>query len=124
MGATEAEMTAILKGIRKAQWRWDMSAASHGASFHAPVETGRIISTGLAIVQEARIKLARLLAAKGFNEEVAYPDIATKAKAQQFIGLDMAKERGTKATFKQQLVPQWKKKAEERQAQMPKTGAR
>ena len=123
LGASEAEMAEILKGIRHAQWRWDYAAASHGGSFHSPVEIGRVISTGITIAQDTRIKLARLLAAKGFNEELPYPDIATKAKAQQFIGLDMEKLRGEKATFKKELVPQWKKKAAEREAQMPKGGA-
>ena len=41
LGATETEMKDILQGIRHAQWRWDFAAASHGASFHAPVETGK-----------------------------------------------------------------------------------
>ena len=49
------------------------------------------IGTGITIAQEGRIKLARLFAELGFNEEVPYPDIATKAKAQEFIGLPMDK---------------------------------
>lgn len=32
-GATEKEMTPILKYIRQSQWRWDYGVASHGASF-------------------------------------------------------------------------------------------
>ena len=61
-GATEAQMKDILQDIRDGQWRWDYAAASHGASFHSPVEIGRVVSTGIGIAQEARIKLARLLA--------------------------------------------------------------
>jgi nitrite reductase (cytochrome c-552) len=116
LGATEAEMKDILMGIRHAQWRWDFAAASHGASFHAPVETGRIISTGIAIAGETRVKLARLLASKGFNQEMPYPDIATKEKAQEFIGLDMKKLREEKQTFKQNLLPKWIEAAEKREA--------
>jgi nitrite reductase (cytochrome c-552) len=116
LGATEVEMKEILQGIRHAQWRWDFAAASHGASFHAPIEIGRIISTGLTLAGETRIQLARLLAAKGFNQPVPYPDIATKEKAQQFIGLDMNKMRADKEAFKQNLLPKWIEEAREREA--------
>jgi len=116
LGATEAQMKGILDDIRKAQWRWDFAAASHGASFHAPTETSRIISSGIAFAQEARVKLARILVQKGFNEEVPYPDITTKAKAQQFIGLDMAKMNADKDAFKKNVVVEWVKQAKEREA--------
>src|SRR5690606_31386585 len=89
LGATENQMKDILTGIRHAQWRWDYVAASHGGSFHSPVESGRTIANGITIAQETRIKLARLLADLGHNQEIPYPDIATKEKAQEFIGLDM-----------------------------------
>ena len=114
--ATEAEMKDILMGLRHAQWRWDFAAASHGASFHAPIEIGRIISTGLTIVGETRIKLARVLASKGFNQAIPYPDISTKTKAQEFIGLDMNKLRAEKKTFKENLLPKWIEAAEKREA--------
>jgi nitrite reductase (cytochrome c-552) len=116
LGATENEMKEILQGIRHAQWRWDYSAASHGASFHSPIETGRIISTGMTIIGETRLKLARLLASKGFNQEVPYPDISTKEKAQQFIGLDMDKLRKEKQVFKQNVLPKWIEEAKQREA--------
>ena len=67
-GATEEQMKAILMDIRHAQWRWDYAAASHGGSFHSPVEIGRVISTGISTIQEGRLKLARLLANLGYNE--------------------------------------------------------
>lgn len=116
LGATENEMNEILTGIRHAQWRWDYSAASHGASFHAPVETGRIVSTGMTIIGDTRIKLARLLASKGFNQQIPYPDISTKAKAQKFIGLDMEKLRAEKEVFKQNVLPKWIEEAKQREA--------
>ncbi|MGD9928497.1 MAG: ammonia-forming cytochrome c nitrite reductase [Mangrovibacterium sp.] len=115
LGATGEEMNDILQGIRHAQWRWDYAAASHGGSFHAPIETGRIITTGITIAQETRIKLSRVLASKGFNQEVPYPDISTKAKAQEFIGLDMDALNNEKQEFKQTLLPEWMKKAKERE---------
>ena len=115
LGATETQMKDILMGIRHAQWRWDYAAAAHGGSFHSPIEIGRTISTGITIVQETRIKLARLFASYGFNEEVPYPDIATKAKAQKFIGLDMDQLNSENQEFLKTVVPQWMKEAEERE---------
>jgi nitrite reductase (cytochrome c-552) len=115
LGATEDEMKEVLMGIRHSQWRWDYAAASHGGSFHAPLETSRIISTGIDIAQETRIKLSRILASKGFNEELPYPDISTKAKAQAFIGLDMATLNQEKKEFLETVVPEWLKKAQERE---------
>ena len=106
--------------IRHAQWRWDYAAASHGASFHSPVEIGRVVATGIDIAQEARIKLARMLASLGFNEEIPYPDIATKEKAQAFIGLDMDENKCRKkqSSFKN-VIPVWDQKAREREAAYP-----
>jgi nitrite reductase (cytochrome c-552) len=116
LGATETQMADILKGIRGAQWRWDYVAATHGGSFHAPVECGRIVANGLTIAQETRISLARLLSSLGFNEEVPYPDLSSKAKAQEFIGLDMKKLNEEKALFLKEIVPAWKAQAAERES--------
>jgi nitrite reductase (cytochrome c-552) len=115
-GATEEQMKDIQTNIRHAQWRWDFVAASHGAGFHAPVEASRILSTGITTIQEGRIKLARLLAQLGHNQEIPYPDIATKAKAQQYIGLDMPKLNAEKEVFKKEVIPQWIQKAMERES--------
>lgn len=114
-GATEEQMKDILLDIRHAQWRWDYAAASHGGSFHSPVETGRIISTGITVAQEGRIKLARLLAELGFNIEIPYPDISTKAKAQEYIGMDAEKLIKEKQEFLNNLLPQWLKEAKVRE---------
>ncbi|MCW3789300.1 ammonia-forming cytochrome c nitrite reductase [Plebeiibacterium sediminum] len=115
-GANEKQMQPILMDIRHAQWRWDYSVAAHGASFHSPVETGRIVSSGINIAQEARIKLTRLLADLGYNKEVDIPDISTKAKAQQYIGLDMAKLNADKAEFLETVVPKWLEEASQRES--------
>ncbi len=114
-GATETQMKEILSYIRKAQWRWDFSAAGHGNSFHSPVELGRIIAGGIAFAQDARIRTARLLADLGENREVPYPDITTKAKAQAYIGLDMKKLREEKEVFLENIVPQWINTGKERE---------
>lgn len=123
LGASEAQMKDILQDIRHAQWRWDYSVASHGGSFHSPVEVSRIVSSATATAQESRIKLARLLAELGFKGEVPYPDISTKEKAQQFIGLDMAKLKEEKATFKENIIPQWLEQAKERESKMDEAQA-
>lgn len=106
-GAAEEQMQEILMDIRHAQWRWDYAAAAHGASFHSPVEIGRVVGQGLAIAQEARVKLARVLAALGHNKPVPYPDISTKAKAQEYIGLPMEELREEKEEFLETVVPDW-----------------
>jgi len=118
LGATEEQMKDILMDIRHAQWRWDYSAASHGATFHSPVEIARVLGSGLAEAQEARVKLARVLASLGHNEPVPMPDISTKAKAQEFIGLDMEKLTKEKEEFKKNQLPKWLEEARIREAKM------
>lgn len=105
-GATRQEMAAAQKLIRQAQWRWDFGVASHGASFHAPVETQRILAHSLDKSLLAQIELQKLLHAHG-TTEVAMPDISTKAKAQAYIGLDMDKLRREKDEWIKTVVPQW-----------------
>ncbi len=115
-GATDAQMKDILQDIRHAQWRWDYAAASHGGSFHSPVEIGRVIGTGITVAQEARIKLARLLAELGHNAPIDYPDISTKAKAQAYIGLEMEKLKEEKQLFLINILPKWLEAAALREA--------
>jgi nitrite reductase (cytochrome c-552) len=115
LGAKEEEMKPILTAIRHAQWRWDYSAAGHGNSFHSPVEVSRIIASGIAQAQDARIKLARVLALHGQTTDVPYPDISTKAKAQAYIGLDIKKLNLEKQQFIKAELPEWDAKATERQ---------
>jgi nitrite reductase (cytochrome c-552) len=115
LGATEEQMKNILMDIRHAQWRWDYAAASHGGSFHSPVEIGRVISTGITTAQEARLKIARLFASLGYNKEMPYPDISSKEKAQKFIGLDIPKLESEKNTFLEKVVPEWINAGKERE---------
>jgi nitrite reductase (cytochrome c-552) len=121
LGATEEQMADILMDIRHAQWRWDYAAASHGGSFHAPVEISRVIATGINIAQEGRIKLARLLMTLGHSGEVPYPDISTKAKAQKFIGMPIEKLIKEKEEFKKNLMPKWDQEAQERESKLTTT---
>jgi nitrite reductase (cytochrome c-552) len=114
-GADEASMEPVLTLIRHAQWRWDFAVASHGASFHSSLEVMRIISSAMERVQEARINLARILTKLGYEEEIQYPDLSTKAKAQEFIGLNMEELRREKEIFLEEIIPQWEEQAEIRE---------
>jgi nitrite reductase (cytochrome c-552) len=75
----------------------------------------RIIGNGMHETQDARVLLARLLSKLGNNNEIPYPDIATKEKAQKFIGLDMNQLRKEKEEFLKTIVPGWDKTAKERE---------
>ena len=47
----------------------------------------------------------------GYTGDVPLPDITTKEKAQQYIGLDMAAEKVGKDKFLEEIVPEWLQKA-------------
>jgi len=109
-GATDAEMAATLKLLRQAQWRWDFAVASHGASFHAPVETQRILAHSLDRTMQAQLELQKVLFKHGVTD-VQMPDITTKEKAQEFIGLDMKTLKDKKENWIKTVAPQWIEKA-------------
>ncbi|WP_394247192.1 ammonia-forming nitrite reductase cytochrome c552 subunit [Vibrio profundi] len=115
-GATEAEMKPILQDIRHAQWRWDYAIASHGVHMHAPEVALEVLGTAVDRAADARTKLVRLLAKKGITEPVQIPDISTKAKAQQALGMGMDKMNSDKKHFLETVVPEWDAKAEKREA--------
>lgn len=110
-GATEAEMKEALQLIRQAQWRWDFAAASHGASFHAPVETQRILAHSLDRTMQSQLALQQVLFKHGITD-VKMPDISTKAKAQEYIGLDMKTLKENKDNWKKTVLPKWIEKAQ------------
>jgi nitrite reductase (cytochrome c-552) len=111
-GATEPEMKQALQLIRQAQWRWDFSVASHGGSFHAPVENQRILAHSLDKTMQAQLELQKILFVHGVTD-VEMPDISTKEKAQKYIGLDIPKEQAAKDEWLKTVVPVWLKKAKE-----------
>src|SRR5690606_22064201 len=102
-------MEPVLKLLRGAQWRWDFAVASHGASFHAPVETQRILAHSLDMSYQAQLAVNNVLKSLGVTEEIPVPDISTKEKAQQYIGLDMPNKEKCMTT----VVPEWLAKAKE-----------
>lgn len=109
-GASDAQMNQSLQLLRQAQWRWDFAVASHGGSFHAPVETQRILAHSLDRTLQAQLELQKVLFANGVTD-VNLPDISTKAKAQEYIGLDMKKLRDNKDNWNKTVVPKWVEKA-------------
>ena len=116
-GAGENEMKEALRLIRQAQWRWDFGVSSHGGSFHAPQETMRILAHGLSKAFGARMAIAKILTAHGYTGEVPMPDISTKEKAQQYIGLHIPGEKEAKERFLHSVVPEWLRKAKAESAQ-------
>lgn len=118
LGATEQDMEEILTGIRHAQWRWDYSVASHGAAFHAPLETSRIVTSATGIIQETRISLTRILAALGHPDPVEMPNFTDKAALQAYIGLDMESEIAAKDRFLEEVVPEWLKEGKDRESRL------
>ncbi|MDR1039530.1 MAG: ammonia-forming cytochrome c nitrite reductase [Deltaproteobacteria bacterium] len=105
-GATDDQLKDPRKLIRAAQWRWDFIVASHGASFHAPLESARVLGLGIDKAYQAQLALQAVLSDVG-APPVELPDISTLEKAQAWIGLDMPALRASKANFVQTVVPQW-----------------
>ena len=110
LGATEAEMAAILQDIRHGQWRLDYSIASHASFFHAPEETLRLLAVANEIAQTARLKLVQVLAKYGAVGYAA-PDFSTKEKAQAIAGVNLAQLVTEKEQFKATLLQEWNKQA-------------
>lgn len=113
VGASDDEMKDILKDIRHGQWRWDYSIASHGSFYHAPEETLRLLAQANEKAQEARLKLAAVLARHGVVGYAA-PDFSTKEAAQRLAGVDLQKDIAEKLQFKATLLQEWNKEAVEK----------
>jgi nitrite reductase (cytochrome c-552) len=113
-GASEEQMKPILNLIRQAQWRWDYVAASHGGAFHAPLECARILGNSISKAQDARNMLTELLVRLNVKLPIQMPDISSKSKAQQYIGLNMDSLYKAKSVFLKEVMPQWDKTALER----------
>ncbi len=106
-GANEAEMEPVLQLIRHAQWRWDWVAAANSMGFHSPAEALRVLGTSIQKSQEARIMLTSVFNRVGVQYPVQLPDISTKEKAQEVIGLDMKSIRADKDQWKKDVLPSW-----------------
>jgi nitrite reductase (cytochrome c-552) len=113
-GATEQEMAPILQLIRQSQWRWDWTAASHGAAFHAPVESLRLLGASVSLSGNARVQLSRILSRLNVAQPVPMP-AWDKATLQAFIGLDMDAQERQKSAFVRDTLPAWLESASARQ---------
>ncbi|MCL1910725.1 MAG: ammonia-forming cytochrome c nitrite reductase [Leptospirales bacterium] len=111
-GASETEMAPVMKLLRQAQWRWDYVVASHGGTFHAPVESQRILAHSLDKTLLAQLELQKILFARGIKD-VPMPDISTKEKAQAYVGLDIKTIRDKKTKWVKDVVPKWIQTAKE-----------
>jgi len=113
--AVEDEMKPILKLIRHAQWRWDWVAAANGLGFHAPVEALRVLGTSIQKGEEARRMLAVVFVKHDIKYPVQLPDISTKKKAQEFVGLNMDKLKNDKNDLIKNVIVNWDEEARKRQ---------
>ncbi|MFO7999067.1 MAG: ammonia-forming cytochrome c nitrite reductase subunit c552, partial [Bacteroidales bacterium] len=75
--------------------------------FHSPTEALRVLGTSIQKAQEARILLTSIFNKYGVPYPIELPDISTREKAQEFIGLDMETIRQRKETWKEEVLPQW-----------------
>ncbi len=114
-GASEEEMEPALQLIRNSQWRWDWVAAANGVGFHSPVEALRVLGTSIQKAEKARGLLNLILVNHGVNIPIEMPDISTKAKAQEYVGIDIEKLEADKKKLLDSIVVEWEKKAKERQ---------
>jgi nitrite reductase (cytochrome c-552) len=108
-GATKADMKEVLVNIRHAQWRWDLSVASHGGYFHAPEETLRVLGTSIAKAKDARLLLERVFRKLNVSTPIKLADVSTKEKAQKYIGMDLKKLKNEKEKFKKGFMKTWDK---------------
>lgn len=113
-GADEEEMQPILEMLRSAQWRWDWIAASHGAAFHAPEESGRMLAASIAVSGQARLELSRILSRLGVDQPVEMPDFESKEALQAYIGLDMEQLEEHKLETIRNVISDWERQAAEK----------
>jgi nitrite reductase (cytochrome c-552) len=114
-GATEEQMKEVMTLIRHAQWRWDFVVASHGGSFHAPIESARLLGSAIQKSEQARGIMAAVLTSLNVKLPVQIPDISTKEKAQAYLGFDMVEFSKQKERFLEEDIPLWDKEADQRQ---------
>lgn len=119
-GATEEEMAPVLKLIRHAQWRWDWVAAANSVGFHSPVEALRVLSTSIQKSEQASALINQILVKKNVTIPIQLPDFSTKEMAQKIVGWNMDSLRMDKNEFLQKIIPEWDRKAEQRQGTLKK----
>lgn len=119
-GANEEMMKPVLDLLRSAQWRWDWVAAANGLGFHSPVEALRVLGTSIQRAEKARAIIQLIFYKLNIALPVKLPDIATRDKAQKYIGLDMQALKKDKEDFINTVLIEWDKKAKARQGTLKK----
>jgi len=119
-GASETEMKPVLALIRSAQWRWDWVAAANSVGFHSPVEALRVLGTSIERAEKARGLLNVVLVQHNIKLPFSLPDIFTKVKAQNYIGLNMKELMEDKEQLRKIIFPEWDKIAKDRQGSLKK----
>ena len=104
-GASETQMEDALQLIRQAQWRWDYAVASHGGSFHSPVEFQRILSHGLDRAHKARFEIAQVLAEVGYTGSVPMPISLPRRKRKRTLASTWIWKETTSKNSKKQWCP-------------------
>lgn len=108
-GATEEEMAPVLKLIRQSQWRWDYAAASNGMGIHAPLEYLRVLGTSIQKAEKATGMLNLILYKHGVSLPIEFPDISTKEKAQEYIGINIEEMKKDKLALLEMIEKEWGK---------------
>ncbi len=85
VGIGDEDLAPLRQLVRHAQFRWDFVASNNGVGIHAPQECTRILGDSRSLAQEARLGVARLLAARGIADEPRYPDLSIREAAQAFV---------------------------------------
>ena len=104
-GAKVEELTSIHEHLRTSQWRWDYVASARGSFFHAPIESMRLVATGLDHAHKAKEETILLLAKMGITD-LSVPDYSSKEKAAAIVGIkhdDLVKKQG--AYIKEKVLP-------------------
>lgn len=85
LGATDAELEAPRKMLRRAQMFWDYVASNNGMGFHAPQECARVLGKANNLAQECRLATEQLRTKYGAKSLYQMPDLSTKEKALAFV---------------------------------------
>ncbi|WP_425423657.1 ammonia-forming cytochrome c nitrite reductase subunit c552 [Shewanella waksmanii] len=102
-GASWSIMNDAIMAIRHAQWRWDFAMASHGLYAHNPDEGNALLDKALVQAKYARNALEQILSMLEVKQ-VNYPDISTKATAQEAANIALDKLTEEKQQFIEEQV--------------------
>ncbi|WP_076408001.1 ammonia-forming cytochrome c nitrite reductase subunit c552 [Shewanella sp. UCD-KL12] len=106
-GASWPIMNEAIMAIRHAQWRWDFAMASHGLYAHNPQEGIALLNKATEQAEHARKQLAEILSMFEVKD-VYYPDISTKEKAHEAIGISVEELTKEKQAFlKEEVDKNW-----------------